>query len=200
MVVGIDEAGRGPVIGPMIIAAVQADDSILEHKIPDSKQLSPEARWKILKEYLPLIKRAVVVIVSPQSIDAYTRKKQLNYLEYKIVKLLANMFDDFRIIVDFPEKREPEDRIVFEQKADSRYSVVALASILAKIFRDELIEHLKLRYGDFGSGYPSDPKTREFLESLNDYDLPILRKSWKTLKKLGYKVHDKVARLDEFFD
>jgi ribonuclease HII len=68
-----------------------------------------------------------------------------------------------------------------------KYPIVSAASILAKVRRDTVISELKRLYGDFGSGYPSDPKTVNFLREWilkNRGDLPILRRSWGTFRRV----------------
>ena len=88
-------------------------------------------------------------------------------------------------------------KIVAEHKADSKYIPVAAASILAKVTRDRAIEKLKEAYGEIGSGYPSDPITRRFLEEYykkHGVFPPIVRKSWKTLEKIEEKLKNKEAQ------
>ena len=78
-------------------------------------------------------------------------------------------------------------KLIIEYGADRKYPVVSAASIIAKYLRDRHIEDLHRIYGDFGSGYPSDPKTLNWLRRFKDInDLPpIVRRSWSTIKKLG---------------
>jgi ribonuclease HII len=82
-----------------------------------------------------------------------------------------------------------EIEIIAMHKADAVYPVVSAASIIAKVRRDELIECLKKEWGmDFGSGYPSDPKTKEFLlkwgQTHNGEFPGIVRQSWKTVENI----------------
>ena len=84
-----------------------------------------------------------------------------------------------------------------EHKADEKYPIVSAASIVAKHERDRLIEELKSKLGDFGSGYPSDSKTRRFLMELmrsRGIDNPYIRSSWRTLAKIAQR------KLDEFIN
>ena len=88
----------------------------------------------------------------------------------------------------------PEDlrniTIVAENKADKKYAIVSAASIIAKEIREMRIKELKRKYGDFGSGYPSDLRTIEFLRryyKTNKCFPPIVRESWSTLKKILQK-------------
>jgi len=84
-----------------------------------------------------------------------------------------------------------DPKLVIEHKADSTYPIVSAASILAKEAREDAISELKKKVGDFGSGYPSDPLTKEFLTRwLNEHNsFPTwVRHSWKTIStKLGNK-------------
>ncbi len=78
-------------------------------------------------------------------------------------------------------------RIVSEHKADRTYPIVSAASIIAKVERDSEIAKLKVKYGDFGSGYLTDDKTMVFLKRLLDTndDYPsCVRKSWKPAQRV----------------
>ena len=85
------------------------------------------------------------------------------------------------------EKLNSKVKLIVEHKADTKYPTVAAASILAKVTRDREIEKIKKKIGiDFGSGYPSDPKTIEFVNKhWNKFD--IFRKSWSTYQKVAAK-------------
>jgi len=85
--------------------------------------------------------------------------------------------------------------LILEHKADEKYPVVSAASIIAKCERDRLIEELRAKIGDFGSGYPSDPRTRSFLmEAMRSGSMAgeYVRSSWRTLSRIAQR------RLDEF--
>jgi ribonuclease HII len=202
---GVDEAGRGPVLGPMIIALVISDKNTLEkfrnYGVKDSKKLSPSRR----KELYTIIKNEARYVLSlriePNEIDdAVLNGHKLAVLEAKKIAQLINMVNEADIIyidaahsnadyfshliqVDLIKKL----RIVCEHNADEHYISVGAASIIAKTERDEIIENLKQIYGDFGSGYPSDPRTINFLKQWiqihNDLP-PFARKSWITVKRL----------------
>ena len=83
--------------------------------------------------------------------------------------------------------------LIVENFADKNYPIVGAASIIAKTVRDQRIEELKLKYGDFGSGYPSDPVCKQFLEKwikTNRFVPSFVRKKWSTIdgllqRKLG---------------
>jgi len=206
IICGIDEAGRGPVIGPMVIACVCVDSNDIERLrslgVRDSKLLTPDRRYLLYSKIREIAKYVEYVIVNPEEIDKYVEDRLLNKLEFdKIVKILENLvrkFKNVKVFIDSPTvnsekfRRDLENifrnlEIYVEHKADLNIVVVSAASIVAKCVRDLEIEKLKKVYGDFGSGYPSDPRTIKFLISYISRHgklPPIARKSWKTCKKL----------------
>ncbi|MEA1984213.1 MAG: ribonuclease HII [Euryarchaeota archaeon] len=204
-VVGIDEAGKGPVIGPMCIAGVSIDESrvyVLKNLgVVDSKRLSPKKRRQFASQIKKYADDHFVFEVSPLQIDELRNIMSMNdIMVIGFTRVLEELTPD-RAFVDAADinakrfgkrllseysKKYPEHslEIVSEHKADDKYSVVSAASILAKVRRDELIEELKKEEGvDFGSGYPSDPKTKDFLAKWvkeHDHFPDFVRHSWKT--------------------
>jgi len=207
---GIDEAGRGPVIGPLVIAAVVIDESNLEKLkslgVKDSKKLTPTKREELFNSIIALLDDYVIIELLPEQID--NRDVSLNEFEIKnFVKALNSLKIKPDILyidaADVKEERFGEiigkslnfsPKIIAEHKADAKYLPVSAASILAKVTRDRAIEKLKEKYGEIGSGYPSDPRTRKFLEEYyrkHGKFPPIVRKSWDTLRKIEEKVKEK---------
>lgn len=207
MISGIDEAGRGPIIGPMVMAIVIAEEKDLSKMeswgVKDSKLLTPKKREelsaKIKKEF-----KHEISIIQPKEIDSalLSDEMNLNKLEAKTSAFLINKTTPSKTIVDCPSNNtqaykeylqtllNTDTELVLENKADEKYVIVGAASILAKVTRDKEIEKIKKKLkADFGSGYPSDPKTREFVEKNFDNERmePIFRKSWDTYKKLVEK-------------
>ncbi len=200
-VLGIDEAGRGPVIGPMVMAGVMikdGDEAKLKNMgVRDSKDLSPYKRDKLYEDLIDFYQHEIMVI-SPQEIDETlgTAGTNLNWLEADAAaKIITSMKPDVAILdcpspnieayTKYIQERVPEGtKIICEHKADSNYVVVGAGSILAKVTRDRAVAKLKDKAGvDFGSGYPSDPKTRAFLkEHYKNFD--FFRKSWASYKKI----------------
>lgn len=202
---GIDDAGRGPVLGPMILAGILIEESeeqfIKNLGAKDSKLLTPKRRAEIKNQILKFPHH--IEIATPKEIDKSTN---LNYLEAihtaKIINhLTKDLKEKVKIIVDCPSTNiqswsndvqklitNPEKIILScEHKADFNHPVVSAASIIAKEKREE--EMLKLRTQlnkDFGSGYPADPKTKEFIKENFDNETykHIIRFSWNTVKKL----------------
>ena len=187
-VLGVDEAGRGPVIGPMVmtIAAceIKAEMKLATLGVKDSKLLNHQKR----KELQAIIKRYCeykTIIVEPEEIDEaiLSPSSNLNILEAQVTGKLINAIVEKlgeknveKIILDCPTSNpksyiiemkkhvKTSVKLVAEHKADFKYPVVAAASIIAKVKRDELIEKIKKDYNvNIGSGYPGDATTAEFV-------------------------------------
>ena len=222
---GIDEAGRGPLFGPMVMAIVaisEKDIPILEGLgVKDSKKLTPKRREVISKQLKKTVQFEIVTI-SPKEIDDALESSSLNlnWLEaIKSAELLVALTKKIKVdtlYLDCPSNnikaytKYLEDylsnltdktlpKIIAEFKADEIYPVVSAASILAKVKRDGDIEKLNEEYGDFGSGYPSDERTREFLKKYlikNKKLPPFVRKTWKTVNNIKNEIAQR--KLDEF--
>jgi ribonuclease HII len=209
LVCGIDEAGRGPVIGPLVLGCALFDAKgarkLKELKVRDSKKLTASRR-----EHLePLIKSLAgewkLTYIQPPEIDRLRKTISLNVieaqktaqmiisLEKKPSKIIIDAADAVeenyaRKIRDAIEAASPGYHIgelVCEHKADDNYIEVSAASVLAKVARDRAIDDLKKELGDFGSGYPSDPLTQEFVKKIiREGEWPTcIRKSWNTMNK-----------------
>ncbi len=210
---GIDEAGRGPVIGPMVIGAVVVDEEnvpeLAKLGVKDSKKLSPGRREMLFDRIVNLLDDYVLLELWPEEIDG--RTCTLNEFEVKnFIRALNSLKVKPDVLyidaADVKEERFGEEisrgldfapRIIAEHKADDRFIPVSAASILAKVTRDRLIEALKEEYGEIGSGYPSDPRTRTFLEHYyreHGEFPPIVRKTWKTLEKIRENVEGKAQK------
>ncbi len=207
MVLGIDEAGRGCVIGPMVVAGVVVEENRLADLsglgVKDSKLLSPSQRSMLVDKLEGLIKNKQIIIVPADQID----RVSLNELDLQAIARLINKFQPGRVIFDVPTHPGGIDAfvkaveyqlqcstdLVGENKADKKFSIVSAASILAKVKRDRIIEKLKEEYGDFGSGYMSDPKTQQFLKAYYDKhkDFPdVVRRKWASVKRLLFEQQD----------
>ena len=203
-IVGIDEAGRGPVIGPLVIAGVVIEplqeEALIEWGVRDSKDLTPRRRELLDRQIRQLAKEVEVLEVSAQDIDKQRRlKRSLNTLEADWMAQVLNRMTWQTAYVDASDvnaerygrmiatQLKKPGKIISEHKADSMYPVVAAASIVAKVQRDRRIQEYHRSYGDFGSGYPNDPKTKRFLiEWLRSHDnFPeIVRDTWETARNL----------------
>lgn len=203
IIAGIEEAGRGPVIGPMVMCGVTIDSSNEEKLraigVKDSKLLSPRQREALVERIIGMTLSHHIVVLSPQEVDAAVTSKamNLNWLEAEISARILTLLKPEKAILDCPSNNikayEMEVRrrlggvpmqIIAEHKADVNYPIVSASSILAKVRRDEEIEKIKKIIGiDFGSGYPADPRTSHFLRQYwNKYPY-IFRHSWSSYKQ-----------------
>lgn len=192
-IIGVDEAGRGPVLGPMVVCAYaiekEKEEELKKLGVKDSKALTKNKRSQ-LKKSLESLGYSEKLILEAEKINELMNKINLNEIELnsfsKVVKNLIDKLDlkndkleiyidafnnsekfvnKFKeLISDTIKERNLDVKIIAEYKADAKYPIVSSASIIAKVERDNLIEKYKKIYGDIGSGYPSDKKTIKFLE------------------------------------
>lgn len=201
LICGVDEAGRGPVIGPMVMCGILIDSAdeakLIDLGVKDSKLLTPKQRESMFDEIKRIAKDCRVMVLSPSDIDEAIMSDELNlnWLEAQTTARMVNELEPHKVFVDCPSinvyaykeylKTHVINKhidLITEHGADRAYPVVSAASIIAKVTRDREIEGIKARIGqDFGSGYPSDPKTQEFVQkSYNKYD--IFRRTWASYK------------------
>ncbi len=199
--IGIDEAGRGPVLGPMVIASVEWS-GLLEKQVEennlvleDSKALSPEAR----SESADFLKKRANYRIS--AIPAWIFERTdvtIPQVEARVISRLLESLPRKKVYSDalgsgwrahqWIKQYHPDRSFLFESKADTSYPSVSAASILAKVTRDQVLDYLKQDWGDLGSGYPSDPKTREWLRNWarkNSDWPPFVRTNWSTVEELS---------------
>lgn len=204
IVAGVDEAGRGPCFGPMVISIAVIDTSIENELknigVKDSKEILPKKRESLLLEIKEKTLEYQTLILEVKEINSLMVKHSLNEIEaMKIAELINNLDEEVeKIFVDSPDsipkkfeerirkylnKDKQKIKIVSENKADSKYIVVGAASIIAKVTRDKEIEKISAKFGSIGSGYPSDPYTKKFLAEYVEKTgklPPFSRIFWKT--------------------
>lgn len=185
MQAGIDEAGRGPVVGPLVVALVGARNpaTLAALGVRDSKQLSPARREGLAPAIRAVAERVETVALSAADLDARMIRQSLNDIEVDLFVELGRRVpaeayyldacdvDEHRFRARFLhalDREGPRPRVVSEHRADERYPVVSAASIIAKVARDEAVRdiarRLEPRVGlPLGSGYPSDAATLAFL-------------------------------------
>ena len=196
----MDEAGKGSVLGPMVVAAVgvTSEDVFSDIEVNDSKLLSPKMRERL---YAVIRKRfrVVTVRIDAHEIDEIRMGMTMNACVARAhAQVIAKLSPDcayvdacdvntFRYAEMVKNHLELPCEIVSEHHADEKFPVVSAASIIAKVTRDRAIATLAKKYGEIGSGYPSDPVTIRFLNSYIDEHRvppPIARKSWKTVSAI----------------
>lgn len=201
-VCGVDDAGRGSLLGPLVIAGVSVRRSGLRRLsglgVRDSKKLSPKRREALYGEITGLADRYHVVRIPPRVIDRSVRRHLLNVLEARYMARVVSRLDPGVSYVDSCDvdparfgRRVSElaggARIRSYHRADDRFVIVSAASILAKVCRDREIKRLQ-RTHDVGSGYPSDRRTVRFVKNYykKHRELPAFaRASWRTVRDLA---------------
>ncbi len=204
IIIGLDEAGRGPVIGPLVMVALavkEEDQQKLQWLgVKDSKLLSSSAREELFERIHEIVHDFRIEVIEPDAIDLTLQEanSNLNWLEAETSARLVSELKGHTIILDCPSpninayKQYVWDRLseeakkaelVVEHKADVNHIVVSAASVIAKVIRDRSIDHLKTELGiDFGTGYMSDPLTKEFLEKYHDKYPHLFRRKWQSFK------------------
>jgi len=195
---GIDEAGRGPVLGPMVygtcFSPLSLKKEVEEIGFADSKTLNEEQREDLFKKIADASDRIgwIVDVLSPNFIsNAMLRryKYNLNIMSHdtaiglikRALEIGANIQEVYVDTVGKPEPYKeklqsifPDLQITVESKADATYAIVSAASICAKVARDHAVkswqfkENPDLAEVDYGCGYPSDPNTKKFMQSTLD--------------------------------
>ena len=222
LTLGIDDAGRGPVIGPMVLAGCLLDENAEKELkrlgVKDSKQLSQKRREFLAEKIKERAETFEVVILPPVEIDGEGEDRiKLNELEAlacaKIINKINKGFNRIRVVIDCPSvsiakwtdylKTKINNlsnlEIVCEHKADINHVTVSAASVLAKCVREIEMSKLREIYGPgIGSGYSSDPLTQKFLEThaKKHEDKGIFRKTWLTWKRANVALSQK--KLGEF--
>jgi len=213
VICGVDEAGKGSVLGPLVVAAVgvSSDDVFSDIMVKDSKLLSPEMRERL---YSVIRKRfrIATVRIDAHEIDEIRRGMTMNSCIARAHAQVIGKLSPSKAFVDACDVNafryaemvkshlECSCEIISEHHADESFRVVSAASIVAKVVRDRAIVTLSKKYGTIGSGYSSDPVTIEFLSAyIDEYKKPppIARKSWKTVSRMIAQKQQ--SRLSEFF-
>ena len=208
IIAGCDEAGRGPIIGPMVLATV----AIAKKNIPklaalgvkDSKLLTRQRREEMYPKIKELASHIEISVVGPHEIDSLRGAgTNLNQIEaLKIAEMLAKIDPD-EAYIDSPHSGYPQrfENVIrsstihplnvdmyCEHKADYKYPIVAAASIIAKVERDRAVQKIKDEIGfEFGSGYIADEITKNFLDKNPQAVDHHMRKSWAPYKKIQEK-------------
>lgn len=208
LIAGADEAGRGPVIGSLVIGCVICDENNLakleSHGVNDSKQLSPKRREE-LAEFIKqnVISHRVLEISAQELNQLHAKGLTLNEIEERHFAQILNQIEPKpeEIYLDAADVKEERfgqtigklltftpKKIISKHKGDAIFKVVGAASILAKTRRDHIIEEFKKQYGQIGSGYPSDPTTQNYLRNYfkeHQKFPPIVRTWWSTAEKIA---------------
>lgn len=200
-VCGVDEAGRGSLVGPLVIAGVSINKTKIRQLrsmgIKDSKKLTPLQREKLYKKIIKFADDYYVAKINPSTIDKSVSKHELNNLEAKYMAKVISKLNPSISYVDSCDvnpsrfgktisKLSKKNKIRSYHHADSRFVIVSAASIIAKVNRDRAIKKIRKNH-DVGSGYPSDAKTIRFVKKYisTRNEIPsFVRSSWKPVQTM----------------
>ena len=201
-ILGVDEAGRGSVLGPMVIAGVivpEKMEKVLERMgVKDSKRLTPNRRTILSRKLRKMFEYEIVVISALEIDQMRADGINLNDIEKNAMRDLIIKLNPEKAIVDAVDVKAERFQnnlcestgvnVIAEHKADDKYIEVSAASIIAKAERDAQIAEINkdfIKMGGIGSGYPSDPTTKEFLSNYTYDEMPeFVRRSWATVSKM----------------
>ncbi len=213
-ILGIDDAGRGPVIGPMVLAGCLLTDKtqreLKKLGVKDSKELTPKRREMLAEKVKEMAETFEIVLATPNEIDGnFNDGSNLNKLEAQkmaeVINKINKGYARIKVVIDCPSttigkwtdylrthvNNLSNLEIVCEHKADKNHVAVSAASLIAKHVREKEMDKLREIYGrEIGSGYPSDPATMMFLEkhAIKHENDGIFRKTWETWKVMIAKV------------
>lgn len=213
MICGVDEAGRGPVLGPLVVCGVSVTDDapLVKLGVKDSKRLTRRKRDELAPRIMES-SRVEVLEVPAEEIDTLRSRMTLNEVE---AMLFARIVDKLSPRVAYLDAADASERrfreltescmkcgaeVVSKHRADDEYPVVSAASIVAKARRDHRMDMIEEELGvAVGSGYTSDPVTKAFMQAwLEEKGTlpPHVRRTWKTSQKLMNL--NGIRRLDSF--
>ncbi|MDP6599969.1 MAG: ribonuclease HII [Candidatus Woesearchaeota archaeon] len=222
LICGVDEAGRGPVLGPLVMCGLlvkeEDEKGLVKLKVRDSKLLTKVKRESLFDKIKDISYKYEIIAIYPDEIDHAVNNHDglnLNKLEARKSAEIINLLKPDKAIVDAPSNNiksykqylfelinNKKIELILEHKADLNYPIVSAASILAKVTRDNEIEKIKKKIKiDFGSGYMSDPKTVNFLEKYYEKYPELFRKSWLPYRDIvNKKFQSKLEDFSQFIE
>lgn len=222
LICGIDEAGRGPVLGPLVMCGLlvkeEDEKGLVKLKVRDSKLLTKVKREFLFDKIKDISYKYEIIAIYPDEIDhAVNNHDGLNLNKLEAIKSaeIINLLKPDKAIVDAPSNNiksykqylfelinNKKIELILEHKADLNYPIVSAASILAKVTRDNEIEKIKKKIKiDFGSGYMSDSKTVNFLEKYYEKYPELFRKSWLPYRDIvNKKFQSKLEDFSQFIE
>lgn len=185
-IAGCDEAGRGPLCGPVVAAAVVFPSTYKNEEINDSKKLSEKKRKELFKEITENAISYGIGIVSPKEIDElniYEASKKAMLIALNNLNVKLDL-----ILTDYMPLTFNKIKAIPLVKGDAKARCIAAASILAKVARDEIMDKYDKLYPEYNfkknKGYP----TKEHLEKIEKYGIikGFYRESYKPVQKILY--------------
>ena len=185
-IAGVDEAGRGPLAGPVCAAAVILPKGIVIEGIDDSKKLSEKKREQLFDEIISKALSYSVQFADPDVIDEINIKQATSIAMHNAVKALT--VAPSYVIIDGKDNIPYDIPYEYVIKGDAKSQTIAAASILAKVSRDRLMVSLDEKYPEYGFKQHKGYGTAVHIKAIQEYGVTdIHRKSFMTDKVLGIK-------------
>lgn len=186
-------------LGPIIVAGISVSkksiSEMIDKGIKDSKLLTPKKRQILFGHVVSIAESICICRINIEDIDFHVFRNNLNILEAEAMAIIISNMKSDKTYVDScdvnPSRyqrtissflKRNSTKLISMHHADKLNAVVSGASIIAKVIRDSEITKIRVKYGDIGSGYPSDKRTiefvREWFRQKNEIP-PFARKSWK---------------------
>src|SRR3989344_3854947 len=212
LICGIEESGRGPVIGPLIMVGLAIEEKHIEKLkelgVKDSKQLTIKQICILKEKILKIPNNHIILKIQPKEIDDAVdgnNSLNLNWLEATKTATILNQLNPDKAYIDCPSTNIPKYKnyiknllknkkieLIAEHKADINYPIVSAASIIAKCIREEEVAKIeKIVKQSIGSGYPSNPICQKFLKENHDKYPQFVRHSWASYKNIIKEKHQK---------
>ena len=177
-IIGVDEVGRGPLAGPVVSAAVHLSKNFKTNDLNDSKKMTRPKRQEIYNSIIETCNYQIG-IANVVEIDQYNIL-QATFLSMKRAIKKFNLPSNYKILVDGPWSFDKKNKnIIPKIKGDSIYPSIAAASIIAKVYRDNLMLNLSKKYSNYFWEKNSGYGTKQHLLALDKLGItPIHRKSF----------------------
>ena len=184
IIAGMDEAGRGCLAGPVVSACIVVTNPIKQvQKVTDSKLLKPERRNEL---YIKIRETSVeykIAIATPEEIDEINILRATQLSMNRVISGLTNKPNLTLVDGRFPQRFEFKAECIV--KGDLKHYSIAAASILAKVYRDNLMKEYDTKYPEYGFAQHKGYGTKQHLDAINQYGLcPIHRKTFMSQLKL----------------
>ncbi len=183
-ILGIDEAGRGPMAGPLVVAGVIIDETFDIEDVNDSKKLSEKKREALFDVIIENSLHHEIIFIDPVDIDKYNIYQATKYAMEKIIKVLEGKHD-FVLIDAMKVEYNPEKHLSII-KGDTKSATIAAASILAKVARDRYMRELSLKYPNYKFDKHKGYQTKAHKEIIREFGIisGVYRESYKPVQEI----------------
>ena len=182
LVAGVDEAGRGPLAGPVAVSAVILPQEAHLPRINDSKKLSAAVREELFTQIVAIAISYHVALIDAETIDRMNILQATRMGMYEAIAALTPAPDEVLIDAVQLKLSMPSQSII---KGDAKSASIAAASILAKVTRDHLMESYDIQYPNYGFAKHKGYGTQEHIDAIRKYRIcPIHRKSFDPIRSM----------------